>query len=115
MKLLEVVLIRKGDSFYNLVGRKSEESERWCSCDLLKFLYRFFNIPATLEPKKIWLSLHNTEAKNRENFVVKKYIGPYASYPMLTKGKYTIDNEKIDELLNPFVGKKVWLQMEYEE
>jgi len=78
-------------------------------------LDRAFDIPEEVE--YVWVSLHDKSAVHRAVGKVRWYRDHGEDYPEihLTEfGKFSIITEKaLDKLLEPLVGKTVYIQCEY--
>lgn len=83
------------------------------ACRFLSMLRLFFDLPR--DCRVVWVSLHDCAARKREPFNIQE-CGE-SRYP----GLHSVDDSfeeisvgQIDHLLEPLVGRKVWMQVEYE-
>jgi hypothetical protein len=90
--------------------RKSYGGEGICR----RWIWDHFDIPDDVDT--IWLSLHTRSARERYEAEVKMHDNRLSddSWPkIMVNGSYW-DCESMDALLKKFVGKKLYLQCEYE-
>ena len=92
---------------------------QWCSGDLLFCdfgLRKTFYLP--VGATTIWVSLHDRTSKNRESIEVHVGWGGMGSRLVWNHGSgwcrsgWCSENIR-SQLLRPFIGKKLWVQVEY--
>jgi hypothetical protein len=108
-KLHELVSTNQGENF---LDKKKENS--YCHSGVMDVINRLFKIPGGT--KKIWVQLWDEPSPNRWKLIVKK-MGKGDDYPIakVVGTNVVINNPVMDEILNKFMQKSVWLQVQYEE
>ncbi len=124
MKLGELKLTLDDDDFcYRIVGRRGDDNEL-CGGGVLGPLSRVFEIPTFVEDcPRLWLSLHDSPGVYRERVRVVMFwpdaesVRMYGSkpYPRIEIGGVMYEDESLDRFLKRFVGKRVYLEVEYLE
>lgn len=86
-----------------------------CQFDTMRVLRRLFVLPKN--PSVVWRSLHDRVSANRVALKVVSLDDPGSEYPALKiPGRAAMfDDERLDTVLEPYFGKTVYLQVEYEE
>ena len=116
MKLAELVLRYCKDKEwsggdYEGTGKNSKVC--FCAEGFIDEIRRMFHFPKK-PPKRVWLTLHSRPSIYREELRVCRYCGSEMRVE-LKQGDHMIGGwDELDELLCPFIGKTVYLQVEYE-
>jgi hypothetical protein len=85
--------------------------EYFCILQTFKLLHRHFELPD--DAKSVWITLHTCPTINRLAVcVVQKYGYPNIKIPGRAD---MVSHTSWDNLLEPYIGKRLWLQVEYEE
>ena len=117
MKLAELVLryrVNKKWDDGDYVGMEKNSKVCFCAGGFIDEIRRMFDFPEK-PPKRVWLTLHSRPSMFREELQVCEW-GSMPNAAILKKGKYTVGGDvETDKVLFPFIGKTVYLQVEYEE
>ena len=115
MKLAELVLELNASDYEDADGDVFLYSR-----SVLEILRKVFKLPKGF-PRKLWLTFHSSGTPFREKLRVCEIhddvVHGWEMASMLRRedGSVFCDCENIDDLIYPFIGKTVYLQVEYEE
>ena len=111
MKLAQLELEFDGVYFSN-------ETISLCKHSVLCVLEEFgFILPRKFS--KLWFTLYDLSSKDRQKLKISKETSSHYQYPRIEYINYRgvtaiFENNRIDDILQPFVGKTVYLKVEYE-
>lgn len=94
---------------------RQRDPDGFCGDGLAKCLRREFKLPPFADLRFLWLSLHGRSGADRVPVVVGYH--EYSEYPFVQfngRGE-KMDHFDLDLVLKRFVGRRLYLQVEYQE
>ncbi len=119
MKIGEKKFEKRGINWQHSAVRKGAVVDKWAMCS--EALDDIFDIPE--ETETIWLLLHTRPALNRGKVDIRMFpMSDDKDYPEIcvprseteSGQRYDTNFKMVDRLLEPFVGKSLYVQCEYQ-